>query len=268
MKAEYRPGRKSATIILSDVAAAQRPWSVAIQRESDQKYYTSTDYRHWLPEENFALMEAREMPDGNISVAIAPDLAVSLNPRDKYIVWLRAGDGTKEQALLTPAGPRSKPGADSGKAALPVSPNSSNRILRRAVIILLVFACLAWFWLDARGPEDSLFPPPPPPIVLPRAEDYTPAEAVKRAEELIKGSEKDREAAFALYRYAATNREKSAFLPYAACLDPSLPRCGTAQKNSGEAENYYRQAPDQEAADAAMTHMRDWLGRQGQDGVQ
>lgn len=261
MIAEYRPGRKSGTIILGDLAAASSPWSIAIQRESDQKFYTGTDYRHWLPEENFALMKTRALPDGGIAITLAPDLVASLNPRDSYVVWLRAGDGAREQAPLVRAGEKS--GAQPADQPLAAA-NPSNRILRRAIIILLVFACLLWFWLDSRGPEDSLFAPAP--ITLDSMEKYTPAEAVRRADELIRGSEKEQAAAFAFYRRAATHKESSAYMPYAACLDPSLPPCGKAEKNAAEAAIYYRQAPDQQAASTAITHMRDWLERQAQAG--
>lgn len=261
MIAEYRPGRKSGTIILGDLASAPRPWSIAIQRESDQKFYTGTDYRHWLPEENFALMEARALPDSGIAITLAPDLVASLNPRDGYVVWLRTGDGAREQAPLARAGERQ--GAQPA-AQLPVAANPSNRIMRRAIIILLVFACLVWFWLDSRGPEDSLFAPAP--LTLDSIAKYPPAEAVKRADELIRGSEKDQADAFALYSHAAASKESSAYLPYAACLDPSLRPCGKAEKNAVEAALYYRQAPDQQAASAAITHMRDWLEQQAQAG--
>lgn len=278
MRAEYRPGRKSGVIVISGSDLPSGLLSIAIQRESDQKFFTASDKRHWLAEESFTEPELRQMPDGDHSFAIPSGLATSLNPRDSYTLWLRTGDGSTSKVLLTQAGDK----RDSGKHGLgkdygstapvetqaeePVSARAPNRLIRRAIIILLVFACLAWFWIDPRGPDDYGFPPAPGPITLPQSEDYTPLEAVKRANALIRGTAKEQETAFDLYRFAAAHKEKSAYLPCGICLDPSLPPCGGAKKNAIEAADYYRQTPDQQAGASAMTHMRNWLEDEARTG--
>lgn len=74
----------------------------------------------------------------------------------------------------------------------------------------------------------------------------SPNRSTQRADELIRTlhaetvSEKD--AVFRLYYYAIQNGDESAWMNYAACLDPLKPKWGTIEKNGYEAWEIYEKA--------------------------
>lgn len=187
--------------------------------------------------------------------------------------------------------PEEQPGPEPAPERLEMeAPKASPvmRYLRWGLLVLLVIACLAWYFLDPRGKETGQVAEAPKteePAAsekAPAAEDarsaeeqvagffrsgtMTPKQAMELAAKLPRETVGQQDAIYRLYYFAADNNEPGSLLEYGACLDPSRPAWGSIDKNAVEAWDAYRKADNQEKAAQAMTHLRGWLEDQSRAG--
>lgn len=158
--------------------------------------------------------------------------------------------------------------------------------LAMLVIALLVIMCLAWWYLDKRHKDVPITQPAKSAQQEKKAEspsaeksaeervrqffrgqNQTPQAALELAEQL--GSKPDsQDAVYRLYYFAAGKSDPAALLRYGACIDPSLPKWGTINKDGREAWEMYRKAlqGEPEKARAAMDNLRAWLEKEAASG--
>lgn len=161
-------------------------------------------------------------------------------------------------------------------AAKRPEPKRGRKYLQIAMLLVLIAACAAWYWLDPRKNAQEAEPSVVAAAPVASAEEQvrqffrggtaTPGHALALAERLPKTTAADQDAVYRLYYYAAENNEPGAALLYGACLDPAQPAWGSIEKNAPAAWRAYKKAHDQDKAAATMTAMRGWLEDQSRAG--
>lgn len=220
--------------------------------------------------DNTGRQKAQKKPAPLAEPKPAPVAAASAPPLNREAV---------EQPLEmpTPKGGESEAG---GKG-----PGKKSR-LAMPVIALLAILCLAWWYLDKREKDAPVAPPAKsaqkekkpetPPAALSaeesvrqffRGQDQTPQAALELAEQ-IGSSPAAQDAVYRLYYFAAGKNDPAALLRYGACMDPSLPKWGTINKDGREAWDTYKKAlqAEPEKARAAMGNLRAWLEKEAASG--
>lgn len=158
--------------------------------------------------------------------------------------------------------------------------------LAMLVIALLAAMCLAWWYLDKRREDAPVAPPAKSAQQEKKTETPAAAQsAEERVRQFFKGqnptpqaalelagqigsSPASQDAVYRLYYFAAGKNDPAALLLYGACIDPSLPKWGTINKDGREAWDTYKKAlqAEPEKARAAMDNLRAWLEKEAAAG--
>ena len=128
-----------------------------------------------------------------------------------------------------------------------------------------------------RQPEIPPEQPPAPPTAQGTVERVnaffadaagrTPAGAAQLSREVTTDTPQDQDAAYRLLYFAAEQGEASAYMDYAACLDPAKPQWGSITKDARAAWTIYEKAKaTQPEAAQAQQNMRAWLEQQAASG--
>ena len=112
-------------------------------------------------------------------------------------------------------------------------------------------ARLAAHRADARGRARTFF----------AGADRTPQGAFELTQDVDTTTSEQQDAVFRLLYFAANGGHQPAFVPYAACLDPTTEKWGTLEKDPPEAWAYYKKAGTDEGT-AAANRVLEWVKQQ------
>ncbi len=302
----FGPG--NGTITLRGDNLPQPPWSIALQRSTDQKYASGDGQ---CVGEICSLPAAAQIgANGDLNIPIGPGIVDSLDQLEQYRVILKGAGGKTANARLALGSISRSPDARLDNTARPRqelpkpakpepvperaeaiilpepakqdAPTGKKKLLRYTIVCVLALLCVLWAIFDRnRKSEDAA--PQKTGIEQPAGSDaaaqvrafftsqnHTAKGAADLALKLPKDDIPSQDAAYRLYYYAAENGEPSIYLDYAACLDPSRAQWGTIQKDALQAGEIYRKAMGANMAGAAeaLENMRAWLKNAAEQGDQ
>lgn len=114
MRVEYRDnpalGPGNGILIFSEIIVPEGPWSVAIQRASDQCFLTGKQGKAWVGETVYVPLKGKSTPEGALELLVGPRVVDNLDPQEGYRIWLKGGDDVQQGRLrvnlitATPAG--------------------------------------------------------------------------------------------------------------------------------------------------------------------
>lgn len=295
MRAEYHdtPGRPGyGSFKISELALPEKPWSAALQRSSDQAWLGADG--QWAPEIVFLPLNGNTDKNGDINLNIGPVIVNALDPQEQYRLAVKGIDDNPESDRLRlgaitysanadlAENPQPAPQSEPIPAIPPAHPSRRKWLASRYMIFLALIAiCLAWYFFDPRKEAEE--PHLPVPMETPAenqeqqqplsteqqvaqffsSADKSPAMAMELFETVQKKTPAERDAAYRLLYYAASNGNQEGMYKYAECLDPSLPLWGTVQKNGPAAYEYYAKVANSKGARAQLLQ---WLKEQAAEG--
>lgn len=196
MKIQYQDNRNlpagNGFLIFSEDLLPDGPWSLAIQRSSDQKYLAGKSAGQWVGETIRIPFENAEAAEGKLKFALGPAIVDSLDQKDQYRIDLKGADGISHPGRLkigaiahsmgnsldntaklaekpAPPQPEPKPAPAPESRQEPAKPDSpepitmqeapANDARRRWVLpllALLALICLAWWWFDTRNKDQEV----------------------------------------------------------------------------------------------------------------
>lgn len=200
MKIEYRDNRKlppgNGFLVFSEELPPDGPWTLSIQRSSDQKYLSGKSSGQWLGETIRIPFQNADFANGSLKLAIGPAIVDSLDQKDQYRLDLRGADNIEHRGRLKisaiahsmgnsldntakmaekPAPPPppapEPPSARPVPAAAPApeeplhmpseqaSTQGSARRLALPLLALLALLCLAWWYFDKRPAKQEATAP-------------------------------------------------------------------------------------------------------------
>lgn len=193
MKVEYQDNKElppgNGILIFSDDLFPDGPWSISIQRSSDQKFLTGKSAGQWVGETTQIPASAASLDGKQLKMELAPAVVDSLDQKDQYKVILKGEDNVAHPGRLKigaiahsmgasldntariaekptaptppPPPPLEKPApAEKAKvetplemaSASPASPDKRRRWVLPLLALLALF-CLAWWYFDPRGQQ-------------------------------------------------------------------------------------------------------------------
>lgn len=104
MKVDYKDnaslGPGNGILTFSECLPPDQPWSISIQRASDQNFMTGKKAKQWVGETFFMPLQGSVKPDGALELFIGPAIVDSLDQQEQYRVALKGKDGDVQKGRL------------------------------------------------------------------------------------------------------------------------------------------------------------------------
>lgn len=96
MKVEYKDnsslGPGNGILTFTDAVIPESPWSIAIQRASDQYFLTGKKGKQWVGEIIYIPLKGMATMDGALELMVGPRVVDSLDQREQYRIMLKGAD--------------------------------------------------------------------------------------------------------------------------------------------------------------------------------